>query len=117
MAQDPAPRDSNRAPRPRTSNRPHERRTPTAADLVATGRVTPQQAYAASIVLARLHDRHIGLSMTLEEMCEVLGYLGDGRRPEAVPPDQVVPPNLRHEANRRTGRRPSPPLPPSDISA
>ncbi|TAK75591.1 MAG: hypothetical protein EPO16_08645 [Dehalococcoidia bacterium] len=79
--------------------------------------MTPQQAYAASIVLARLHDRRIGLSMTLEDMCEVLGYLGEGRRPEAVPPDQVVPPNLRREANHSTERRPSPPSPSSDISA
>lgn len=117
MAQDPARRDAHGAPKPRISNRPHERCTPTAADLVATGRVTPQQAYAASIVLARLHDRRIGLSMTLEDMCEVLGYLGDGRRPEVVPPDQVAPPYLRRETNRPAGRCPSPPSPPSDVSA
>jgi hypothetical protein len=71
------------------------RPTLTATDLVATGRVSAQQAYAATLVLARLHDRGVALNMNIEEMCEVLGYLGDGRRPSAVPADQVAPPHLR----------------------
>lgn len=77
--------------------RPSSRRrnASTAADLVATGVVTAQQAYAATLVLARLHDRRVALSMTLEEMCEVLGYVGDGRRPKCVPADRVVPSSLR----------------------
>lgn len=73
----------------------HARGAPTAADLVATGRITPQQAYAATLVLARLHDRGVAHYMTIEEMCEVLGYLGDGRRPASVSPDQFAPPHLR----------------------
>jgi len=68
---------------------------PTAADLVALGAVTPQQAYAATLVLTRLHDRGVALTMTLEEMCEVLGYLGDGRRPKSVPAGRVAPAHLR----------------------
>ena len=71
------------------------RHAPTAADLVATGAVSAQQAYSATLVLARLHDRGVGRTMTLEEMCEVLGYLGDGRRPAAVPKDRVAPAGLR----------------------
>lgn len=84
---------THRRPQDRSASR--SRATPTAADLVASGAVTAQQAYAATLVLARLHDRGIGLTMTLEDICEVLGYLGDGRRPAAVPPNRVVPPRLR----------------------
>ena len=76
--------------------RPARRRTtPTAADLVATGAVSAQQAYSATLVLARLHDRGVGRTLTLEEMCEVLGYLGDGRRPASVSGDRVAPRGLR----------------------
>lgn len=82
-----------------------ERSTPTAADLVAAGVVTAQQAYAATLVLARLHDRRVALSMTLEEMCEVLGYLGAGRRPKCVPSDRVVPANLRGTPGASRPRR------------
>lgn len=87
--------------------RPSSRRrtVPTAADLVATGVVTAQQAYAATLVLARLHDRRVALSMTLEEMCEVLGYLGTGRRPKCVPSDRVVPAKLRKGAATSRPRR------------
>ncbi len=89
-----------------SEDRDRARRTrsaPTVADLVATGRVTAQQAYAATLVLARLHDRGVALHMTIEEMCEVLGYLGDGRRPASVPPDRLAPPHLqdRQEHARR----------------
>ena len=79
-----------------THVRPGRRRTtPTAADLVATGAVSAQQAYSATLVLARLHDRGVGRTLTLEEMCEVLGYLGDGRRPASVSGDRVAPRGLR----------------------
>ena len=73
--------------------------------LVAVGTVTAQQAYAATLVLARLHDRRVALTMTLEEMCEVLGYLGAGRRPKSVPSDRVVPPQLRGGAEASRARR------------
>ncbi len=57
----------------------------TASDLIASGAVSPAHVYAATLVLARLQDRGIGFALTLEEMCEVLGYLGQGRRPPAAP--------------------------------
>ena len=57
----------------------------TASALVESGKVSPEQVYAATLVLARLHDRGVGFSLTLEDMCEVLGYLGKGRRPATVP--------------------------------
>lgn len=98
------PQNSTHSPRP---ERPpsRQRSVPTAADLVAAGSVTPQQAYAATIVLARLHDRRVALTMTLEEMCEVLGYLGAGRRPKSVPSDRVVPPQLRGSTGASRSRR------------
>ena len=89
------------AVRPDAARRDHRDRSagsqnaPAAADLVATGRIPPQQAYAATLVLARLHDRGAALYMTIEEMCEVLGYLGDGRRPKAVPKNRVAPMHTR----------------------
>ncbi len=88
------PQNSTHSPRQERPDR-RPRSAPTAADLVATGAVTPQQAYAATLVLARLHDGGVALHMTLEEMCEVLGYLGEGHRPKAVPRDRVVPRHLR----------------------
>lgn len=56
----------------------------TASELVEGGKVSPEHVYAATLVLARLHDRGIGFALTLEDMCEVLGYLGEGRRPAAT---------------------------------
>jgi len=99
------PQDSAHSPQRERPSR--QRSAPTAADLVAAGVVTAQQAYAATIVLARLHDRHVALSMTLEEMCEVLGYVGGGRRPKAVPSDRVVPASLRGSAGTSKSRRPA----------
>ena len=88
----------NSAHSPRSKRADRQGEAMTASDLVATGRVTAQQAYAATIVLARLHDRGVARSMTLEDMCEVLGYIGDGRRPKSVPPDRTVPASLRGDA-------------------
>lgn len=59
------------------------------------GTITPQQVYAAPIVLDRLRDRRVGRTMTLDAMCEVLGYLGNGRRPSTVPNDRPAPSGLR----------------------
>lgn len=67
----------------------------TAADLVATGTVSAQQAYAATLVLARLHDRGVARTLTLEDICEVLGYTGNSRRPTSIPKDRVAPRGLR----------------------
>lgn len=92
--------NSTHSPRPeRLPSR--QRSVSAAADLVAAGIVTAQQAYAATLVLARLHDRRVALTMTLEEMCEVLGYAGNGRRPKSVPVGRVVPPQLRGTSKAR----------------
>lgn len=53
----------------------------TASQLVASGEVSPRQVYAATLALARLHDRGVGFALSLEDMCEVLGYVRAGRRP------------------------------------
>lgn len=83
--------DATHTPTPR-----HRRATAmTAADLVATGTVSAQQAYAATLVLARLHDRGVGRTLTLEDICEVLGYTGNSRRPASIPEDRVAPSGLR----------------------
>lgn len=74
---------------------PRRRSSMTAADLVATGTVSAQQAYAATLVLARLHDRGVGRTLTLEDICEILGYTGNSRRPPSVPKNRTVPPSLR----------------------
>lgn len=56
----------------------------TASQLVASGEVTRRQVYAATLALARLHDRGVGFALGLEDMCEVLGYVGASRRPAHV---------------------------------
>ena len=56
----------------------------TASQLVASGEVTSRQVYAATLTLARLQDRGIGFALTIEDMCEVLGYVRPGRRPAAA---------------------------------
>lgn len=71
------------------------RRPRTASELVTAGRVTAEQAYAASLVLARLHDHGMAHTLTLEEMCEILGYAGTGRRPKGVPRDRHAPRQAR----------------------
>ena len=53
----------------------------TASELVASGEVTREQVYAATLALARLHDRGVGHRLGIEDMCEVLGYVGASRRP------------------------------------
>ncbi|MGE3856898.1 MAG: hypothetical protein AB7G21_08060 [Dehalococcoidia bacterium] len=65
-----------------TSRTSHRRRT--ASQLVASGEVTREQVYAATLALARLHDRGVGFTLGIEDMCEVLGYLGASRRPHHV---------------------------------
>ena len=45
------------------------------ADLIRSGEVTREQVYAAALVLARLQDRGIAHRLTVEDICEVLGYL------------------------------------------
>jgi hypothetical protein len=56
----------------------------TASQLVTSGEVTREQVYAATLALARLHDRGVGFALGIEDMCEVLGYLGSSRRPAHV---------------------------------
>ena len=58
-----------------------QRRRRTGAQLLASGEVRREQLYAAALVLARLQDRGAARDLTIEEMCEVLGYR---RRPEAA---------------------------------
>lgn len=43
--------------------------------LVACGKLAKKDMYHAAVALQRLHDRGIGRSLTLRDMCEVLGYL------------------------------------------
>ncbi|MFA7249646.1 MAG: hypothetical protein WC273_08440 [Dehalococcoidia bacterium] len=62
-----------------SAKRAPDRRT--ASQLVASGEVTRRQVYAATLALARLHDRGVAFSLSLEDMCEVLGYVRPGRRP------------------------------------
>ena len=45
------------------------------AELLADGEVGRRQLYAAAIVLARLQDRGVARNLTIEDICEVLGYL------------------------------------------
>ena len=59
-----------------------------ACELVSSVTVSAEHVYAATLVLARLQDRGVAFSLTLEEMCEILGYLGDGRRPRGVPAER-----------------------------
>ncbi len=60
-------------------SRPQQGRT--ARDLVQSGEVTASEAYYAAVVLERLQDRGIGRALTLEDVCEILGYCGDNRPP------------------------------------
>ncbi len=53
----------------------------TSAQLLTSGDVGREQLYAAALVLARLQDRGVAGDLTIEEMCEILGYV---RRQEAV---------------------------------
>jgi len=46
-----------------------------AAELLADGEVGRRQLYAAALVLARLQDRGAARDLTIEDVCEVLGYL------------------------------------------
>ena len=62
-----------------SSKRIHTCRT--ASQLVASGEVSAEQVYAATLVLAKLHDRGVARALTVEEMCEVLGYVGESRPP------------------------------------
>ena len=55
------------------------RRRRNGAQLLASGEIDRGQLYAAAIVLARLQDRQTGHDLTIEDMCEILGYL---RKPE-----------------------------------
>lgn len=64
----------------RTSARARTARR-TASQLVASGEVSREQVYAATLALARLHDRGVGFTLGIEDMCEVLGYIGSSRRP------------------------------------
>lgn len=45
------------------------------ADLIRSGDVTREQVYSAALVLSRLQDRGIALQFTVEDICEVLGYI------------------------------------------
>lgn len=65
-----------------SASRSHPPGVRTASQLVARGEVTCPQVYAATLVLARLHDRGVGFALTLENMCQVLGYI-DAIRPPA----------------------------------
>jgi hypothetical protein len=56
----------------------------TSADLIRSGELTREQAYAAALVLARLQDRGVGRRLTIADVCEVLGYLPE-RELECAP--------------------------------
>ena len=56
----------------------------TSADLIRSGEITREQAYAAALVLARLQDRGVGRRLTIADVCEVLGYLPE-REAECAP--------------------------------
>jgi hypothetical protein len=47
----------------------------TSSELIRSGEVTREQVYAAALVLARLQDRGVALRLTVEDVCEVLGYV------------------------------------------
>jgi hypothetical protein len=64
------------------AGRPGQGRT--ALELVRSGDVTEAEAYYAAVVLERLQDRGTAHDLTLEEMCEVLGYCGENHRPADV---------------------------------
>lgn len=51
------------------------------SELVDSGEVSGEQVYAAALVLSRLQDRGAGRELTVEDICQVLGYLGE---PEPV---------------------------------
>ncbi len=80
----PASPASPRGTPPRAASKRASART--ASELVASAGVSRRHVYAATLVLARLNDRGVGFSLTLEDMCEVLGYLGGSRRPAHVEP-------------------------------
>lgn len=61
----------------------------TSADLILSGEITREQAYAAALVLARLQDRGIAQRLTIADVCEVLGYLPE-REAECAPELVVV---------------------------
>jgi hypothetical protein len=48
---------------------------PSVRRLVAYGKLGTNDLYHAAVALQRLQDRGIGRSLTLRDMCEVLGYL------------------------------------------
>jgi hypothetical protein len=48
---------------------------PSVQRMLASGQVDRNNLYHAAVALQRLHDRGIGRSLTLRDMCEVLGYL------------------------------------------
>jgi hypothetical protein len=48
---------------------------PSVRRLVASGQVDRNKLYHAAVALQRLHDRGIGRSLDIRDMCEVLGYL------------------------------------------
>jgi hypothetical protein len=67
-------------------NHPHPGRgRRTSAQLLTSGDVDPQQLYAAALVLAGLQDRGAAADLTIEEMCEVLGYTRRRKAVEAAP--------------------------------
>ncbi len=70
-----------------SSKRNHTCRT--ASQLVASGEVSAEQVYAATLVLAKLQDRGVALAFTVEEMCEVLGYAGKSRPPSVRRPQSA----------------------------
>jgi hypothetical protein len=44
-------------------------------ELVESGEVSGGQVYAAALVLSRLQDRGVGRDLTVEDICQVLGYM------------------------------------------
>ena len=50
--------------------------------LISSGQVTREQVYSAALVLARLQDRGVGHCLTVEDICTVVGYVGE---PDVVP--------------------------------
>jgi hypothetical protein len=54
----------------------------TSSALISSGKVMREQVYSAALVLARLQDRDVGHRLTVEDICTVLGYLGE---PDVVP--------------------------------
>ena len=51
------------------------RRRRSGAQLLANGDIDRAQLYAAALVLARLQDRGVAHDLTIDDMCEILGYV------------------------------------------